>query len=378
MGTLKSTAVAAALIAMAGMITGCEDSPLTAGTDFTMTLVADPGTVLIDPEQDITEDTSTVIATVLNADGAPQQGVTVIFTTEGGQLASAAKGVKTDAGGIARDTLTVTVNDPAEIDVTASSASVSATVKITKTTVAPNKPPLAGIATNPQNEQVAGDEVIFDGSGSLDPDPDDFITMFRWVVTSTNPDAGESNPFIAEGTGVSGLSFPSDVTDAFENIQDLTVSLFVTDDPAAPAQFAAQQPIAYRAQATVPYSIVAVRCDDNTRPTAVLAGADVQQVFGAPFSTVNFQLDGSLSSDAETPLETYTFSCGNGSLPVPTGTPSRVVCKYLVDQTPRTYTATLVVVDRGTGQLVGGQYQCASDSQPDQISVTVAPLAGGG
>src|SRR5262249_61562498 len=54
----------------------------------------------------------------------------------------------------------------------------------------------------------SGGAVVFDGSASTDPDKNDIITMYRWVLTSTNPDAGMPNPFIAEGPGVSGLSFP--------------------------------------------------------------------------------------------------------------------------------------------------------------------------
>ena len=131
---------------------------------------------------------------------------------------------------------------------------------------------------------------------------------------------------------------------------------------------------------TLPYQIVAVRCGDNTKPTAVIAGAATQQIFGAPGAIVSFLLDGTLSSDAETPIESYTWNCGNGSIPLPQAPPSKAVCKYTVDQTPRTYTATLVVTDRGTGVVDPntGSYPCAAESLPASIQVVVSPLAGGG
>lgn len=377
MRIMMRASIAAALAAVA-LLTGCEDSPLTAGKDYTMTLVAKPGAVVIDPASGIDSAQASIVATILNANGVPQQNITVVFSNKGGTLASGKSGVKTDSGGIASDTLTVTANDPAESEVTATSASLTQTIKVTRTTVPVNRPPVAGIAASPQTEQAADKQVIFDGTGSTDPDTGDFITMYKWVITSTDPDADKTNPFVAEGPGVSGVSFPSDVTSAFHNIQELNVTLLVTDDPDAPAQFANGQEIAYRAQQTIPYAITAVRCSDNVTPTAVIAGADTQQIFGAAGSTVNFLLDGTLSTDPETPIETYTWNCGNGSIPIPQSNGAKAVCKYFVDQTARTYTATLVVTDRGTGRLVNGLYECAAESVPDTVQVVVSPLAGGG
>ena len=372
-----STAAAVALLAVvAALSTGCEDSPLTAGSDFTMSLVAKPGTVVIDPGQGITSAETSIVATVLNADGVPQQGINVFFSNNGGTLASGSKAIKTDNAGIATDKLTVTSSDGAEIEVTATSASLIKTVTVIKSAVAVNRPPSAGIAASPQHEQAVGQPVVFDGSGSSDPDQNDFITMYKWVITSTNPDSDKPNPFVAEGPGVSGISFPSDSSTGFQHQQELTVTLLITDDPDAPADFDAGNPVAYRAQQTIPYSIVAVRCEDNTIPTAIIAGADSQQAFGAPLTSVNFLVDGRLSTDPETPIETYTWNCGNGSIPLPQGNGSTAICKYTVDQTPRTYSVTLVVTDRGTGNLVNGAYECAAESVADAIQVTISPLAG--
>ncbi|HEX4823129.1 MAG TPA: hypothetical protein VFV19_02335 [Candidatus Polarisedimenticolaceae bacterium] len=364
---------AAALAAAAIVLPGCENSPLSAGKDFKITLIAQPGAVVIDPANNINEGTSTLLATVLDGNSVPQQGITVYFSANGGSLSSGAHGVKTSGAGIATDVLTVGANDPASITVTATSASISGTATVTKTAVAGNRPPSVLIVASPQNTQASGGAVVFDGSGSSDPDTGQFITMYKWVITSTNPDVGKPNPIIAEGPGVSGVSIPNDAITAFQNAQGLTVTLLATDDPTAPATFAAGQPVAYRAQQTINYTITGCA---NTAPTAVIAGPATQQIIGGAGSLATVQLDGSLSTDAETPIDTYTWNCGNGSIPqvVP---PARAVCSYLVDGVQRTYTVTLVVTDRGNGQIVNGQYQCVKQSTPATIQLLVTPQAGG-
>lgn len=370
----------AALLALAAVTSGCEDTPLTAGSDWEMTVTANPAAVTFDPNTGVNSADIDIQAVLLDAAGAPQSGVTVYFSANAPGLQSGTAGVKTDGAGVARDVLLLQASTTTgDVNVVANSASLTGSAQVAVTKAALNKPPQATIATSPTKEQASGGAVIFDGSGSGDPDASDFITMYKWVVTSTNPDTGKSNPIVAEGAGVSALAVPNDALSAFVNVQDLTVSLSVTEDPAAPLLFESGFPVSYRDTKSILYSIVKVRCDDNTAPTATLSGADQQQIFGLPFAIVSFTLDGSLSTDRETLLETYNFSCGNGSTPSPIpGTQAKVTCRYLVDNVPRTYTATLSVVDRGTGRLVNGQYECNKESQPDSVTVTVSPLATGG
>lgn len=371
----KATVLAAAALVTAAALTSCQDSPLTAQSGWSMSLTANPSSVNLDPNTGTTAVDVDLAALVLDDKGAPQSGVTVNFAASILGLSSGKNGVKTDASGTARDTLHVTNdNTTGDITVTATSASLKETGTITVNKVALNKPPVASIVASPQNEQAAENAVVFDGSASTDPDPNDVITMYKWVLTSTNPDSDKSNPFIAEGPGISAIAFPNDTVSAFHNVQDLTVSLYVTEDPAAPTLFQQGMPIVYRGQETQAYSIVAVSCSANQAPTAVLAGPDTQNLVGAPFSLVTLTLDGTLSSDPETPIDTYTFNCGNGSAPTAGTAPSKATCRYLVDNVPRTYTATLVVTDRGTGQFVNGQYQCQKQSQPASIQVVVTPL----
>jgi hypothetical protein len=375
---MRLTIAGAALLAPVMFLSGCEDTPLSAGKDYTMTLIAQPQTVVVNPAVGIDSAQASILATVLNADSVPQQGITVYFSNKGGgSLTSGVNGVKTNSSGIAADTLTVTADDPAEIDVIATSAALTATIKVTKSTVGVNNPPTAEISVTPATSQATGQSVIFDGSGSSDPDEGGSITMYKWVITSTNPDDGEDNPIIVEGPGVSDVAFPSGALTAFVNVQNLTVTLLVTDDPNAPAIYAAGQPVAYRAQQTVPYSITAVRCSDNTKPTAVIAGAAIQSLFGAAQSLQTLHADGTLSHDAETAIQSYTWNCGNGSEPTLVGDGSKAECAYVVDQTARTYTLTLVVSDRGTGLPVGGPYDCVEQSTAASIQVVVSPTSGG-
>ena len=389
MRATRRAALAALGAALLLMSAGCVNSPLTAGTDCTMGLIVNPESLTFDPNQPASAQDVALVATLLNKDGVPQSGVTVIFSASVPGLASGNAGVKTDGSGNARDTLHVTsANAIADITVNATSGSLKNTFTIKVNTGTLNHPPTASILASPKTEQASGGSVVFDGSSSSDPDHGDSITMWKWVITSTNPDqanvpnqgdAPKDNPMIFEGPAVSGVSIPNDTLTPFRNVQDLNVQLEVTDDPGAPALFANHQPIAYRGQTLLQYSIVAVRCDNNTAPTAVLSGS-TQQVVGFPQSNQAVRLDGSLSSDPESAqLQSYNFNCGNGTLPVAIpGLPSsKVNCFYTVDTVSRTYTATLVVQDTGTGQIVGGQYQCAKLSQPASIQITVIPLAGG-
>src|SRR5512137_1205248 len=103
----------AVLIVAAAFSLGCEDSPLSAGKDYTMTLIAQPQSVVINPAAGINTAQASIVATILNKDSVPQQGITVYFSNKGGKLNSGVNGVKTNSGGVASDILTVTANDPA-------------------------------------------------------------------------------------------------------------------------------------------------------------------------------------------------------------------------------------------------------------------------
>ena len=137
MRTMMRAWMIAVFLAALAIASGCEDSPVTAGKDFKLILLANPTTVRVNPSNPGTPPTSALVATIVSDKGVPQKGFVVFFTSNGGDLASNTQGVTTDTDGNARDTLTVGAQDPAEISVTATSTTLTQTVKVTKTTVDP-------------------------------------------------------------------------------------------------------------------------------------------------------------------------------------------------------------------------------------------------
>jgi hypothetical protein len=344
MRTLLKLSMIAAFVAALALATGCEDSPLAPGADSTMTVVANPSTLVFRPADATLQ--ATISAVVLSSTGAPEQGVTVLFSTTSGNLSSAGSGVTTNGSGTATVTLTVPRDGPAEVTVTATAAALVETVKVTKTTSSTNHPPVAKIVVSPAFEQAVNLAIVLDGTSSTDPDTGDSISSYDWTITSTDP----TQPAIAK-TGAS-VSIPG-----FANPQTLTIVLDVKDTSNLPAT------------TSIAYFIKATRsCSDNTAPTAVIAGAATQTRTGAVASTVHFVLDGSLSTDTQNAIQTYTWNCGNGVAPVGTG--ASVTCDYVVETTNHTYTATLVVKDQGFG-LPG--LECQQSSAPASVQVTIGP-----
>jgi hypothetical protein len=378
---VRAAFLAAAALALLASAVACEDSALTVPSDGTVLLRANPSTVVIDANQIVedppgsgifapqTKNSTQLTAQAFNADGKPLQNVTVSFGTGAGTLASGGQGVKTDATGEARDTLTISRTDPTDIQVTATSSSVSTSITVKKLLVGANQPPTAVVVSAPRDKQAVNEPVIFDGTSSLDPD-DDLITMYRWTVNSTNPDAGRANPYVVEDPGASALEL------IFQNVQNLSVTLQVTDNPDAQQLKQQGLPVPYSPfQDVLLYEIQ--RCAVNEAPVASIEGTDPIQVSAAAGQNVTVPLNGSNSSDPEQfPLDTYTWTCGNNSLPQIQGQP-QVACTYRVQSVAVEYTATLVVTDRGaTGQIdpVLGTYCDQKSSTPATRKIRVSPL----
>jgi hypothetical protein len=179
---------AALLIANAAFLSSCEDSPLTAGTDATIILIAQPETVFLDPANNINSATTRLIATVLSAEGVPQSGITVNFFNEAGTLASGSSGINTNSSGAAIDTLTVTGNDPDTFDVRAVSGALSESITITKSTgiaCNSNSAPTARIA-GAATQQLLGPvgPKAFSVDGSLSDDQETLID--KYIFTCGN------------------------------------------------------------------------------------------------------------------------------------------------------------------------------------------------
>jgi hypothetical protein len=214
----RALAVALALIGAAGLI-GCEDTPLTPGEDWTISLVAQPSIVSLSPITGLA--TSTLIATVLDSKGVPQPGVSVIFSNAGGVLASGSAFVETDDTGRAFDTLTVRAGDPDEIDVTVASGTItdSATVSTAEACSA-NEAPVARIA-GPETQTIVGNgeaavTIVLDGS--LSSDTDGVVTAYTWVCGNGEAPVTSDDPTVTCTYPVGGTS------------RNFTASLQVSDD----------------------------------------------------------------------------------------------------------------------------------------------------
>ncbi len=344
-----------AALALAFALTGCEDTAVTVPTDGVITMNANPGTVVLDPDNGITTGTSKITAAVFESTGAALQGVSVRFSTSGGALASNGSPVKTDANGLAFDTLTVTTTDPAEITVTAESSSVVQTVTVALQIVGANQQPRATIVDVPQHEQEIGKTVLFDGSASLDPDGQ--ITCYQWTIDSDNDAYDE----LVQGPAASALQRQYPVE------QSLSVVLRVSDSATAGAQCQpggtpVSQNLFSPFVGTLAYAITC----RNTPPVAN-AGPDLSAI---P-STNQLVLDGCASSDSDGVIDRYNWVCGNGQPAVANPSlPCQAFCRY---QTPGTFTATLTVFDNGNGAIDPntGTYACQKqDSDTATVTIT--------
>lgn len=348
--TLLAVPVLLGLLVLAA---GCEDSELTLSGDGAILLTANPGTITIDPNQGETEGTATIIASVFDSLGNPQQNISVLFSTTGGILASNSQRISTDANGMAIDLLTVVPGDPATITITAQSSLISEQEEITLEVLENNQPPQAAVVDTPVGEQEVNKIITFDGTLSTDPDGD-LITCYQWEIDSDNNTYDE----LIQGTGASGLSKTYPVE------QTLSVLLRVSDrgdagSLCAPGGAPVPTNMFSGLTSLINYTIT---CDNS--PPVADAGPD-QHV--PPGSTV--LLNGCNSNDEEDSfaLEEYIWNCGNG-LP-PSGSGCQVFCTYTV---PSTYEATLTVWDRGNGTLVGGAWDCQkSDTDSALVDVFV-------
>jgi hypothetical protein len=353
MRTLLTVLVTAAFLAALAVATGCEDTPRSAGENYTMSAFANPSTVRVNPETpDVTEPT-TIVATVLSDLGTPQEGFTVHFTTDGGTLNSNSAGVETNARGEARDVLNVGVESPATINVTAISSTLTATTKVTKTLIGVNNPPVAKIVALPADEQAVARSVSFDASTSTDPDVGDSVASYSWSITSSAPDTGWTNP---QTYTTAVVAYPT----GFTHAQTLTANLQVTDEHGVASPLVSKT-----------FVIKDRVCSENAKPTARIAGGAT--LVGAVNGEVSFIADGSASSDPETNLSLYTWSCGGTFPPVvtpPGGDGSQVTCRYTVGTTQQIFTVTLTVTDSG---FPPSSTDCRQTSTSASVPVTVKP-----
>jgi hypothetical protein len=303
-------------------------------------------------------------AQLFNGDGVPQQGITIRFVPDGGSVDPQTQ--VTDGSGRAQTLLTVVDNDREEtVTVTAQSGVVDEALELRKIPFELNEAPVAQINPVPIQNGLAGESVVFDGSNSSDPDGT--ITMYRWTISSSDPDPGKPETEIIEEPGA--LS----VQRIYELPQRLTVTLEVTDNPSAPDLLAQGQPITYDDLSSISYEITC----NNPPPTAVIGGSETIDLILPPGNTQSIWLDGTLSFDGQTAIDKWVWGCGSEFPALPQdGAGSIVTCKYRGQSEERVYTVTLDVTDRGTGEIdpATGTWECQGRSEePDRVVVTVRP-----
>lgn len=292
-----------ALVLFVGLVSllGCEDTDLTAPTDGQITVTANPATVVLDPENDVDEGSSTIAAQVFDATGRALPDVAVFFTTNGGQLASASSGtpqpVSTNTNGVATDTLTVSLEDPSTVVVTARSGTVVETVQLTVSQFGVNRPPTASISATPSGSQRINALASFRGTGT-DPDGDP-ITCYEWTVVSSET---ASNETVQQPTATLNRTYTT--------VQQLNVTLRVSDGASCASPNFGQD-------TSISYNIV---CDT----TAPVANAGSDQSVTLSGSSVSVNLSAAASSDPESGITLYSWDCRNGQIP----TGETVSCDY--------------------------------------------------
>jgi hypothetical protein len=152
-----------------------------------LSLTAVPDKIAIDPSDPNTPTDpnnggkrygeSVLTAVAKDPSGAPQANLDVTFSASAGKLASNGVAVKTDAEGVAKDTLRVYEDDPASIEVSVTDGTRVTTIVVTKVVV---EPPVANAGVDQTVECTGNSQapVRLDGSASSDPNND--ITLYEW------------------------------------------------------------------------------------------------------------------------------------------------------------------------------------------------------
>jgi hypothetical protein len=189
MRTMIMSGIVAAFLVVLAIASGCEDSPVTAGKDDQMFVVALPPTVHVDPDDPTAPMESTIVATVVNATGTPKSGLLVFFSSSGGELASSTQPVETDSNGNAYDTLTMLPGGPGDVTVTATSTSLTETATVTNGACEANVPPTASFTVGDQTSNADGTKSVEVTSTSTDvaPTPPGAIKSYDWDCGNASP-----------------------------------------------------------------------------------------------------------------------------------------------------------------------------------------------
>jgi hypothetical protein len=313
---------AAGIVAALLLVVGCDDPGVTAPSDGTILITANPGTVIINQDEGEESGQTSILAQVYDASNYPVQDANVIFVTTGGTMASAGEpgsdpqALVTDINGVVTDTLTLTVADDNSVTVSAKSGTLISDVVVTKTLNTGDIAPVAVADVDPPIEQTQGAEVAFIGSGSFDADGE--IWCYQWEVTNNDP-LLPPVIFFNDTATTEIYTLGATQTQKFVN-----AILRVSDDPDLAAECGSRDPVLdpSRFRGTASVTNYRIACD-TAGPNAVISGSNPRTARLAPDSATNDCPDGvascaivELRGDASTStsgIQSYEWDCGNGT-----------------------------------------------------------------
>lgn len=178
-------------VSMAAALAGCQESDVVAPDGATISLTANPATILLaggiqDPNKPVT-----VIATVSNSIGVPLSGQDVRFTTTAGALTpTAGTPIETDSFGNATTVLTAAQQPPT---ITARSGKATATLQLQTATCAISNIALSlsSVQLNSCNESINVTATATDTAG----DPCIGVLINFKVTGSTTPTTDVTGSF---------------------------------------------------------------------------------------------------------------------------------------------------------------------------------------
>jgi hypothetical protein len=116
-------------------------------------------------------------AVAKDSSGAPQANLDITFGAAAGKLASNGAPVKTNAEGVAKDTLRVYEDDPDSIEVSAGDGTRVTTIIVTKVVA---QPPVANAGPDQTVECTGSSQAVVHLDGAASTDPNNDITLYEW------------------------------------------------------------------------------------------------------------------------------------------------------------------------------------------------------
>ncbi|MCP3979534.1 MAG: hypothetical protein GY716_09420 [bacterium] len=324
----KMTIAGVLLALLLLLAAACEDSGLFAPEGASLTISANPASVVIDLVADEESGETRVVATLVGEDSRPLSGYSVTFETDEGVLHNTSgdpdgglRAEETSGAGEAVVYLTMSIADGNTALVTARSAAAEGEVEIDRVLDRGEFPPEAEIDATPSTEQTKGRQFTLDASDS-DPRDADGIGCYSWTIT-TDDDGGEG-AYEDEGQSLVVLPF------TLQNEQTLSITLRVGENTDCTDLSPEID--------TLTYDIVC----DTTEPDADAGGNQTQTLPDEMDPEVTFLVDGRASSDPESGIVTYIWTCESSTPDTDGLEPGQARCSYT---SAGEFTARLTVIN---------------------------------